>query len=175
MCLFLHLHCLLHTTTANNSPTAAALCLIIFTILLLDDAKQIHVMQSNITLGTSSQQCCWNPICFLQLLLATKLPCICRALRLFRFVKHSSTTSSTVSLLCNNKMDVKTSRSENCDNNVMFSEWCCCFNRNEHRNQFMKGCDSMKLESIKKHKLSRQYKDSVAASVYKISLNQKVR
>ena len=48
-------------------------------------------------------------------------------------------------------------------NGIMFCEWCCCFGRNEHRNQFVKGCVSMKLESIKKHELSRQHKDSEAA------------
>ena len=34
------------------------------------------------------------------------------------------------------------------ESGVMFCEWCCCFNRNEHRNQFVKGCASIKLESI---------------------------
>ena len=29
-------------------------------------------------------------------------------------------------------------------NGVMFCEWCHCFDRNEHRNQFVKGCASMK-------------------------------
>ena len=49
------------------------------------------------------------------------------------------------------------------ENGVMFCECCRYFDRNEHRNQFVKGCASMKLESIKKHKLSRQHKDSEAA------------
>ena len=34
---------------------------------------------------------------------------------------------------------------------MMFCEWCCCFDKNEHRNQFVKGGTSMKMESIKKH------------------------
>lgn len=49
------------------------------------------------------------------------------------------------------------------ENGVMFCEWCRCFDRNEHRNQFVKGCGSMKLESVKKHELSRQHKDAEAA------------
>ena len=49
------------------------------------------------------------------------------------------------------------------DADVMFCEWCRRFDRNDHRNQFVKGCASMKLESIKKHELSRQHKDSEAA------------
>ena len=49
------------------------------------------------------------------------------------------------------------------DNILMFCEWCRRFNRNEHRNQFVKGCSSMKLESVKKHKESRQHKDAEAA------------
>ena len=36
------------------------------------------------------------------------------------------------------------------ENGVMFCEWCCCFDRNEHRNQFVKGYASVKLDSIKK-------------------------
>ena len=31
------------------------------------------------------------------------------------------------------------------DADVMFCEWCCRFDRNDHRNQFVKGCTSMKL------------------------------
>ena len=42
------------------------------------------------------------------------------------------------------------------DNSVMFCEWCRRFDRNEHRNQFVKGCSSMKLESVKRHKESRR-------------------
>ena len=34
------------------------------------------------------------------------------------------------------------------ENSIMFCEWCRCFDRSEHRNQFVKGCTSMKLESI---------------------------
>jgi hypothetical protein len=49
------------------------------------------------------------------------------------------------------------------ESNVMFCEWCRCFDKNEHRNQFVKGCASMKLESIKKHELSMQHKHSEAA------------
>ena len=44
------------------------------------------------------------------------------------------------------------------DNSVMFCEWCRRFDRNEHRNQFVKGCSSMKLESVKKHKESSQHR-----------------
>ena len=51
----------------------------------------------------------------------------------------------------------------NQDNSVMFCEWCRRFDRNEHRNQFVKGCSSMKLESVKKHEESRQHKDAKAA------------
>jgi len=49
------------------------------------------------------------------------------------------------------------------DNNVMFCEWCRHFDKNEHRNQFVKGFRSMKLESVKKHEQSRQHRDSEAA------------
>lgn len=49
------------------------------------------------------------------------------------------------------------------DKNVMFCEWCHRFDKNEHRNQFVKGCTSMKLESVKKHEQSRQHRDSEAA------------
>ena len=45
------------------------------------------------------------------------------------------------------------------DNNVMFCEWCHRFDKNEHKNQFVKGRTSMKLESIKKQKQSRQHRD----------------
>ena len=48
------------------------------------------------------------------------------------------------------------------DNNVMFCEWCRSFDKSEYRNQFVKGCASMKLESIKKHELSAQHKHSEA-------------
>ena len=51
----------------------------------------------------------------------------------------------------------------NRDNDVMFCEWCRRFDRDEHRNQFVKECALMKLESTKKHKLSRQHKDSEAS------------
>ena len=44
------------------------------------------------------------------------------------------------------------------DNSVMFCEWCRCFDRNEHRNQFVKGCSTMKLESVKKHEELRHTK-----------------
>ena len=37
------------------------------------------------------------------------------------------------------------------NDSMMFYEWCRRFDRNEHRNQFVKGCSSMKLESVKKH------------------------
>ena len=43
------------------------------------------------------------------------------------------------------------------DNSVMFCEWCRHFDQNEHRNQLVKGCSSMKLESVKKHEESRQH------------------
>ena len=49
------------------------------------------------------------------------------------------------------------------DSDAMYCEWCRRFDRNEHRNQFVKGCTSMKLESVKKHEGSRQHKDSEAA------------
>jgi len=48
------------------------------------------------------------------------------------------------------------------DNNVMFCEWCRRFDKNKHRNQFVKGCTLMKLESVKKHEQSRQHRDSEA-------------
>ena len=34
------------------------------------------------------------------------------------------------------------------ENGIMFCECCRCFDRNEYRNQFVKGCASMKLENI---------------------------
>ena len=33
---------------------------------------------------------------------------------------------------------------------LMFCSWCCSHEKNRDRNQFAKGCSSMKLESIKK-------------------------
>ena len=51
------------------------------------------------------------------------------------------------------------------DNDVMFCEWCRRFDKNEHRNQFVKGCASMKLESIKKHDLSRQCSEVIIKCV----------
>ena len=32
----------------------------------------------------------------------------------------------------------------------MFGEWCCCFDKNEHRNQFVKGYSSMNSQSSTK-------------------------
>ena len=49
------------------------------------------------------------------------------------------------------------------DNSLMVCGWCHQFDKNEHRNQFVKGFVSIKLESIKKHKQSRQHQDSLAA------------
>ena len=99
-------------------------------------------------------------------------------LELFAFVKHSTATSSSASPLGSKKMDVAnsgnptTSRSENptapplkrmhfiskwskehtwlkhnCGNDT-FCEWCHHFDRNELTNLCVKGCASMKLESI---------------------------
>ena len=45
----------------------------------------------------------------------------------------------------------------------MFCSWCRSYERNPKKNQFAKGCSSMKVESIKKHESSRQYKDSESA------------
>ncbi len=45
---------------------------------------------------------------------------------------------------------------------VMFCEWCHRFDRNEHCNQFAKGCVPMKLEGIKKHKLSTNAEENVS-------------
>ena len=56
-----------------------------------------------------------------------------------------------------------TLRNEDHENDEMLCEWCCLFDRNKHRNQFVKACAWMKLESIKKHEKSRQLKDSEAA------------
>ena len=44
------------------------------------------------------------------------------------------------------------------DNSVIFYEWCHRFDKNEHRNQFVKGGISMKMECQKKHEQSRQHK-----------------
>ena len=49
------------------------------------------------------------------------------------------------------------------DSDEMFCDWGRRFERSDHSNQFVKGCASMKLESVKKHELSRQNKDSEAA------------
>lgn len=50
-----------------------------------------------------------------------------------------------------NWMEGHTWLKHNQDNSMMFCEWCRRFDRNEHRKQFVKGCSSMKLESVKKH------------------------
>ena len=100
----------------------------------------------------------------------------------FGFVKHSDTTSSAA-VSIQSATDASSSEQPTVlpskrrrfnsewaegrewlqENGVMFCEWCRCFDRNEHRNQFVKGCVSMKLESVKKHELSRQHKDAQAA------------
>lgn len=53
---------------------------------------------------------------------------------------------------------------------VVFCEWCSCFERNEHRNRFVKICCSMKLESVKKYKQLRQHEDSEAAQQWVLDL-----
>ena len=108
-----------------------------------------------------------------------------QALEQFGFVKHSATTSSAA-ISIQSATDASSSEQPTVlplkrrrfnsewaegrewlqhdkENGVMFCEWCRCFDRNEHRNQFVKGCVSMKLESVKKHELSRQHKDAQAA------------
>ena len=45
----------------------------------------------------------------------------------------------------------------------MFCSWCRKYDGNEHRNQFVRGCSSMKLESIKRHEASQQHADAKAA------------
>ena len=40
----------------------------------------------------------------------------------------------------------------------MFCSWCRLYNRNEHRNQFVHGCSTMKVESVKKHEQSQHHK-----------------
>ena len=47
---------------------------------------------------------------------------------------------------------------------VMYCVCCREYDRNAERNQFVKGCSSMKVESIKKHEGSRQHKDSESAN-----------
>ena len=51
-----------------------------------------------------------------------------------------------------------------CEMEVMFCVWCRQYDRTPDRNQFAKGCSSMKVESIKKHEISRQHKDCESAN-----------
>ena len=46
----------------------------------------------------------------------------------------------------------------------MYCVCCRDYDRNIKRNQFVKGCSSMKVESIKKLKASRKHKDSESAN-----------
>ena len=46
---------------------------------------------------------------------------------------------------------------------VMFCAWCRLYDKNDHRNQFVHGCSTMKVESIKKHEHSQQHKDAEAS------------
>ena len=45
----------------------------------------------------------------------------------------------------------------------MFCSMCRKYDRNEHQNQFVHGCSSMKVESVRKHELSQQHKAAEAA------------
>ena len=47
---------------------------------------------------------------------------------------------------------------------VMYCVWCRHYDINIEKNQFVKACSSMKVDSIKKHKASRQHKDSESAN-----------
>ena len=40
---------------------------------------------------------------------------------------------------------------------LMFSSWCLKHNKNNQKIKFVRGCSSMKIESIKKHELSHQH------------------
>ena len=51
------------------------------------------------------------------------------------------------------------------DEGLMFCSWCRKYDRNEHRNQFVRGCSSMKLESVKRHEASQQHADAKAAQL----------
>ena len=51
-----------------------------------------------------------------------------------------------------------------CEQKVMYCVWCRNYDRNTERNEFVKGCSSMKVERIKKHDASRQHKDSEFAN-----------
>ena len=46
---------------------------------------------------------------------------------------------------------------------MMFCSWCRLFHRNGHKNQFVRGCFAMKVESVKKHEQSQQHKDAYHA------------
>ena len=43
---------------------------------------------------------------------------------------------------------------------VMNCSWCSWHDKNGQRNQFVKGCSTMKLESVKKHEQFQQHKDA---------------
>ena len=45
----------------------------------------------------------------------------------------------------------------------MFCEWCRRFKKSDVKNQFVSGCSSMKLESVKKHEQSQSHKDAAGA------------
>ena len=100
----------------------------------------------------------------------------------FRFMRCSATTSSAVTPLDSDNHDALNSEDpatllskrrrfnsdwvegrmwlkHDQDNSVIFCVWCCRFDKNEHRNQFVKGGSSMKLE-CQKHKQSGQNKDA---------------
>ena len=49
------------------------------------------------------------------------------------------------------------------DEGTMFCVWCRRFRRSDVRNQFVSGCASMKLESIKKHEQSQTHRDAAGA------------
>ena len=46
---------------------------------------------------------------------------------------------------------------------VMFCSVWRQYDLNEHRNQFVRGCSTMKVESVRKHELSQQHKAAEAA------------
>ena len=50
---------------------------------------------------------------------------------------------------------------------MIFCSWCRLFDRNGHRNQFVRGCSTMKVESVKKREQSQQHKDAVQHMAHK--------
>ena len=52
-----------------------------------------------------------------------------------------------------------------CEQELMFCAWCRDHDINPERNQFAKGCSSMRVKSIKKHEISIRHKNCESANL----------